>query len=243
MVLVIGLAFSAYLGFSAHNTDKRNLITRTSTIAQLVTAKDIEDLKGSKDDLTNPSYMRIKERLMSIRAVNPDVRFIYINGMRSGKVFFFADSEDPGSYFYSPPGQDYEEASESMKKLFDTKSDGFEVAGDRWGIWASALVPIIDPASGKAVALMGMDMPAQRYIMDILIYSFFSLIFTAFIIALLLVQKRRIDSMQKAHESLAARNFELAHMNKIIEERKKEAADLKKELDQMKKMMEKSKSH
>jgi len=214
-----GIMYATYLGFYMHNAIKQNLLMRVSTIAQFIAAEDIRALSGSERDLENPAYLHIKDRLMALRAVNPDTRFIYLNGAKNGKVFFYADSENPQSADYSPPGQQYEEASHLVRELFVTKKEGFEVAGDRWGVWASAMVPIIDPASGDVVALLGIDVSARDYLRDILVYILSALLFTALILVLFISQHRIIRNMRMTQESLEAKNLELTHMNDILSER------------------------
>jgi len=49
------------------------------------------------------------------------VRFIYLNGSKNGKIFFYVDSENLDSPDYSPPGQQYEEASQLVRELFVKK--------------------------------------------------------------------------------------------------------------------------
>lgn len=235
LVGVGGIIYAAYLSFSVYHSNKENLITHTNTLAQFISAKDIAILSGSEDDLNNPAYIKIKNQLMSLQSVDTEARFIYLVGIKRDKIFFYVDSEDPQSEDYSNPGQEYYEASEMMRSLFTTKENGFEVARDRWGIWASALVPIIDGATGDVVALLGVDVSAGKYIGDIAAYSLSAILFSAFIVALIMSQQRVIKNMQIAQKSLNAKNFEVMHMNKVLSERELKMDELKKEIDEIKK--------
>ncbi|NTW26759.1 MAG: hypothetical protein HGA36_00295 [Candidatus Moranbacteria bacterium] len=228
VVAVMGTAYAVYLGFSAHENSKENLLTRANTIAQFVTAKDIALLHGSEDDLNNPAYLRLKNRLMSLQAVNPDMRFIYLNGMKDGSMFFYADSESADSSEYSNPGQQYSEASDLMKHLFQEKTSGFEIAGDRWGMWASAMIPIIDKESGNIVALLGVDVAAKKYLTDILIYCLSALLFTALVILLLIWQKRAARYVYLTEGSLKANNLEVMNLMKIIKEKEQKIEEIRK---------------
>ena len=233
IVGAMGIAYAVYLGLSVHNMGKESLLARTSTISQFITAKDIALLHGSEEDLHNPAYMRLKDKLISIRSVNPDIRFVYLAGMKEEKVFFYVDSENVDSSDYSPPGQQYGEASDLTKNLFQEKVNGFEIAGDRWGMWASALVPIVDSESGKIVALLGMDVPAKKYITDILAYCLSALLFATLVILLLVGQKRAIRRMCLAEESLKANNLELINLNKIIDEKEQKIDEIKKKISEV----------
>ncbi len=221
VVSTMGVAYAIYLGISIHNTSKENLFTRANTISQFITTKDVALLRASEEDLSNPVYVNLKNKFIAIRSVNPDVRFIYLNGMKNGKVFFYVDSENIDSPDYSPPGQPYDEASALMKKLFQKKGNVFEIAGDRWGLWASALVPIVDKESGKTVALLGIDVSAKKYITDILVYCLSALLFASLVLLLLIGQKRAINHIHMAEESLKANNLEIANLTKIIDEKER----------------------
>jgi len=230
VVGIMGVAYAIYLGLSIHNSDKESLFTRANTIAQFITAKDVALLSGSEADLNNPTYTQLKDKLTAIRSVNPDVRFIYLNGIKNNQVFFYADSENIDSPDYSPPGQQYGEASVLMKNLFEKKANGFEVTGDRWGMWASVFVPIVDDESGKVLAILGVDIPAKKYLTDILVYSLSALLFTALIIFLLIGQKHAVKHMNLVEGSLKANNLEIKNLEKIINEKEQKIAEIKKKI-------------
>ena len=78
------------------------------------------------------------------------------------------DSEPPESKDYSPPGQVYEEAPAGDRRVFDTRVQEAEgPVTDRWGTWISALVPLIDPATGEVIAVLGMDSAARSWWWDV----------------------------------------------------------------------------
>ncbi|MBM3163010.1 MAG: response regulator [Chlorobi bacterium] len=81
--------------------------------------------------------------------------------------FFYADSEPPGSPDISPPGQVYTEASASLRNVFTSGKASVEgPLPDRWGVWVSGFLPLTDPASGKVVAVLGMDVDAADWTWD-----------------------------------------------------------------------------
>src|SRR4051794_11079413 len=61
--------------------------------------EELRTLSGSRDDLENPNYAAIKERLVRLHDVHPSVRFVYIfrSLPHEGKIIYLADSEPPGS--------------------------------------------------------------------------------------------------------------------------------------------------
>jgi len=70
------------------------------------------------------------------------------------RIFFYVDSEPPGSKDESPPGQFYDEASAEQHRAFSTGQEATQgPTADRWGTWVSAIVPIFDAKSGKTIVL------------------------------------------------------------------------------------------
>ena len=107
--------------------------------------------------------LKLKERLIAEKDANPDLRFVYLMAKRDGQVYFVVDSEDPSSEDYSPPGQEYTEASDLLRSAWDSgASPVFEIEEDRWGEWISALAPARN-ASGTTVALFGLDKSAKEH--------------------------------------------------------------------------------
>ena len=85
-----------------------------------------------------------------------------------GKIVFLVDSEPNDSEDYSPPGQEYPEASETLLNVFVLKGEITEgPSSDRWGTWVSSLNPVLDPATGKVIAVLGMDVNASDWNMHI----------------------------------------------------------------------------
>jgi signal transduction histidine kinase len=171
-VLLSGIAATVYVFFAVKDSSERSLLTRTDTVAQLIDVDAVKALSGSEADLSDPGYLELKEKLQKTLAVNPDIKFIYLTGMKGGQVFFFVDSESPDSQDYSPPGQTYPEVSEKFLGVFSSKRSAVEgISTDRWGTWLSALTPIIDPRSGEVAAVAGMDISASSYIKGLIVYS------------------------------------------------------------------------
>ncbi len=144
---------------------RSNLISTTKLVAEAVKIDHVLALTGQESDLNRPEYKRIKQQLSITQAQIPRCRFLYLFGKKAdGSVFFFVDSEPSGSEFYSHPGQHYDEASMLLKSVFKTKTEAIEgPLPDRWGIWVSGLVPLVDPASDDVVAVLGMDIDAKEW--------------------------------------------------------------------------------
>jgi PAS domain S-box-containing protein len=149
---------------------RNNLLRQANPVANAVNLQRVQTLTGTDLDLRSPDYKRIKEQLASVRLAEPKCRFIYLMGRKpDGKVFFMVDSESQDSKDYSPPGQVYGEASAKIDMVFDKKK--MLVQGpysDRWGTWVSSFIPLTDQQSGKMLAVMGMDIDAHLWKLDLI---------------------------------------------------------------------------
>ncbi len=168
-MLVAGALFAWWIASRTDHEMREALLDQARLVAGSVNIKRVQSLTGTETDLSSPDYLRLKEQFGAIRAARPECRFVYLLGRRSNrKAFFFADSEPVGAKDHSAPGQAYEEVSAVCRRVFDTKvalTDG--PVSDRWGTWVSALVPLIDPQSGKLLAVLGMDITASSWKRDV----------------------------------------------------------------------------
>ncbi len=136
---------------------RADLLREANLLADALNVDRIKALTGTEADVISPAYERIKEQFSAVKNANPKYRFIYLLGRKyapstdaslastKSTIFFFVDNEPPDSKDCSPPGQVYDEASDEVRRTFDTHVsivDG--PVTDRWGTWISALVPIHD---------------------------------------------------------------------------------------------------
>lgn len=172
--LVVTLATVFYLWFLATANDREmrsDLLLHARIAAKSIPLDSLHQLTGSEEDITNPSYARVKARLMSLRSAHETHRFLYLMGKKpDGKIFFYVDSEDAGSKDYSPPGQTYEEPTQELSDSFENGEPFTEgPTKDSWGVWISSLVPIKDTETNQVIAVMGMDVDAHEWVTTIAI--------------------------------------------------------------------------
>ncbi len=214
VLIVIGTVSSAYVYLQVNESGRLHILDRAATIAAAVPREDLRGLLGNENDLDSQSYARVKGLLTSVREVNHDVRFIYLIGRdTAGVLFFYADSEDPASPDYSPPGQAYGEATAAMRSLFSdalSRTEGPD--RDRWGLWISGYAPVMDE-NGAVIALLGLDLPAYAYLTDVIIYSSLPLIIALLLILLLVVgqrsREREVRYLEQKEEFLSIASHEI----------------------------------
>jgi len=144
---------------------RSELLRQARLFAETVNMGGIHALKGDPSDLSRPEYRRLKDQFAAAAGTFRGSRFLYLVGRRpGGDVFFYLDSGKPGSENESPPGQVFSESAPRFLPVFEENRP--VVAGpvsDRWGTWVSAWHPVVDPASGGAVAAIVIDFDAEYW--------------------------------------------------------------------------------
>ncbi len=169
VVLLTGILATIYARKYEDGVLRQSLISRAETIAAGIDTHHLHNLSGQPGDITLDDYREIKINLQKTRKANPDSRFVYLMGFRNGQLFFYADSEDPSSPDYSPPGQIYSEASQT--KINNSRLGIAFAEGpytDRWGAWVSGYAPVKDPASNKVIGTVGIDITSKYWQENIL---------------------------------------------------------------------------
>jgi len=214
VTLVLGL-FSTFITYwVSENSVKNFQIQKIQSLALIIDTDRVKSLTGSPDDTNNPAYKRIKEQLMKVRQVNPEIRFLYLMKSEENKIFFLIDSEDPNSADYSAPGDEYDEASEVFKSAFVSAKTGFELYRDRWGYWLSSFSPIVDIESGKNIAVFGVDIDAySQYFFPIIKVTMLPIIVFSFLLIILLINRRymlfQIEAMKEKEAILHVLSHEV----------------------------------
>ena len=169
VLLLAALLFSWWSVHLADGQLRQDLLQEISDASHNIGRIDVSSLHGTAADTGHPSYDDLKNRLALTCRLKEKCRFVYLLGMRpDGTVFFYADSEPAGSPDISPPGQVYDEASALLRQVFTNGQAGVEgPLPDRWGVWVSGFLPVTDPATGRVVAVLGMDVNAADWTWDI----------------------------------------------------------------------------
>lgn len=220
-ILSIG-AYSTFLvGQRVYRDEVSMLINRAETISSSIGDSDIKNLSGDMSDLDKESYQRLKTKMINLKLVNPDSKFIYImgypdkySGEDNKKMFFFVDSENVDSEDYSAPGDIYEETSQKeIDNFINGKSFVEGPYTDKWGSWVSGYSPVFDQNTGKVLAVVGIDIDSKKWISDIRFAQALPASITFSIILIFisyyLSQKRKAISLQRRIEFVSIASHQL----------------------------------
>ena len=103
------------------------------------------------------------------------------------------------------PGQVYPEASAILLNTFVSGKETTEgPLTDRWGTWVSGVVPIRDAASGRVIALLGIDVDAADWNLQIITSCGPAIIATLLLLFLVLIFYYVLERNDRERQILAA---------------------------------------
>jgi diguanylate cyclase (GGDEF)-like protein len=214
--LAVGVIATIQTVSSTDTRMREQLLTEARLVEQAMDWMQVGALTGLSADIKLPAYARLKQQLGQVRAVREPYRYAYLMGRRSdGVIFFLVDSESSGSHAYSPPGEVYPDATATLRAVFSRAKAATEgPAKDRWGMGVSALIPHVDPATGEATAILGLDVDARNWNRELLAAAAvpagstlgFMLLLGAFMYA-----QRQARREQARLESSEGKLYQLAH--------------------------------
>lgn len=224
LLILILFTLAVFYILTTRNDYRQEAIDRSLGLAEaaaaFIEAEPVSRLDGHASDLSKPDYQVIKSQLTMLRQKHNQIRFAYLYRLQDSQVILLADSEPVDSPDYSPPGQAYSEADPILISAFvDSTAKVTRPVTDRWGTWVSVLVPVLDPESQKAVAVLGLDYPAAEWSREmnkhmlhaiIIVACFALLICTLLFLAL---KNRQLSMLgHNLRESERSKSVLLAHL-------------------------------
>jgi len=219
-LVTLGILGAAYLNYTwtsvlKEASDRALLIGKTS--ATTLNGEMLKQLRGISDDVGTVAYESIKTRLTNLLDADTNIRFAYIYTQRNGKLYFLADSEPANSEDYSPPGQEYAEASaEYFQPFIDGQALVTQPTTDRWGRWVSVLVPIKGADTDKVKEVFALDYPAASWVNEAIVNTTQAGIIVGALLLLLLTLYKIVDTGIKARAAENRLKSLLSSMNDLV---------------------------
>lgn len=210
-----GWLFTSFVTRTGEDLERARLQSLATTTAASFPPEIVAQLQGKPTDLGTAAFKHVHEQLRRVFKANRDSRLVYLMGLRGDTLIFLADAQLPGSRDYSAPGAVYVEDVAGMHEVFNTGQPKIEGPyRDRWGEWVTGLAPISDPHSGKVMAVLGIDIKADDWLMHMARYRWFgaalSTVVTALLAALVVIFSMGRYAQKISDARIAAVTAELA---------------------------------
>ena len=196
-VVVIGWVAVDQVGDEVDRNYRKSLLDKVQLCATAIGPDHLRELTGTAADLKHPDYLWLRERLVAMNATDAIYRWIYIMVQRDGRTVFVVDSipeEDPN---HTTAGVIYQQPPPELESIFNEgKPETLGPYMDEWGKFVSGFAPIRDFASGKVLAVAGIDMNAmtlERAIARQRSGAILVTLLTTFLVILFMVVRQRIS--------------------------------------------------
>ena len=154
-----------------YDQEKQSLIELAESARTFMNHDDIKSLEAHFDDTLKPEYQYLKTNLINLKESKNTISFAYLMKQVNDRIVFLVDSESVDSEDYSYPGQIFYEASPiDYEPYINKQTVVTPETQDRWGLWISVLVPIID--DNEVIAVLGLDFDANHFKQEILNQTF-----------------------------------------------------------------------
>jgi diguanylate cyclase (GGDEF)-like protein/PAS domain S-box-containing protein len=218
LLVLAGFAGWFFTGFVTRTGDQLERLrveSLASTAAASFKAERVQMLQGQASDSHTSGFNNLRDQLKRVRDVNPDFRFVYLMRPKPDnpeRMIFLADAEAVDSPDYSAPGDIYDGPSDALFRVYRTGKPAIEYPyRDRWGYWVTSVAPIKDLASGKVVAVLGMDIKADSWIATHTRYRNFAIAISGLLAVVVLLFLLGLFLQEKSALQLARQLRELEH--------------------------------
>jgi signal transduction histidine kinase len=203
-------------GAMADRSGRAELIGTAKTIAASIGFAEASALRGIPGERGMPSFVSLQRMLVRIGDATPGVRYIYLMGRRGGDVIFHMDSEPSrfslreGSEPLAVPGEIYRDMPREILRVFAT-AEPLAVGPytDKWGSFISGIVPLRDPASGRVLMVLGVDIEAANWIFSIRARQAVAVLIAVLLGLLGLITSVYLDNRRMAEEEMERARDEL----------------------------------
>lgn len=220
LAIIGGVFFTDFVVQTGTRLESARVQSLATTAAAALESDRIVRLTGTARDAGTPMLAAVSAELRRVRAVNPDFRFVYLMrpvAAAPDKMLFLADSEPVASPDYSAPGDIYDGPSKELVRVFRSGRPEIQAPyRDRWGYWVTSAAPVVDPASGQVIAVLGMDVKADAWLATEARYRAFALAISGLVAALVLLFTLGLHLQKRAQEGLRLADIVVRHTREAI---------------------------
>ncbi len=173
LIIIFGYTFTVYVGNKKEIDLRNDLISVGNTCASTIPYDYILQLNKNESDEHNPYFIELKKHLIFLKSLNKEIKNMYIYTHKDKFMQFLVDAEKLGDTFYIPPGYidtTYELEGPDLNIFFNKQSFIDGPYKDEQGIWISGSFPILNPYNDKIVAVLGIDISANKWAEKIFFY-------------------------------------------------------------------------
>ncbi len=212
-IVVFGFFIIEYTENYGDSNARRGLMARANIAAANISPEIVKSLKGSQQDINTKEYLTIKKQLTAIKQSFDDMRFVYLMKLVDGKVIFLLDAEPKDSEDYSPPGQVYSSPTPELFQIFEDGESFVEgPIKDKWGVWVSGHAPITDMETGEVIAIIGIDINADRWEKSMAVFRWGGISVIVLLAALAIVYFFALWRIERADKDRLLAADELEHV-------------------------------
>ena len=140
---------------------RARLLRQATEIAGNINPSLIRKLSFTAADVNTPAYEQLREQMIKEAKQIPNARWVYSMTERGNQIIFGPDSVALNDPQYTPPGDTYQKPPEELWRTFkQTRQITVGPYTDEWGTFVSAFAPVIDPSSGRVLAVIRIDIKA-----------------------------------------------------------------------------------
>ena len=210
-IVLLGILLITQVTLYSTNNARDHFVAKATLLAQALNPDDIAKLQGNSVDTSTPEYQRTVQRMRAVAQALPDIRFAYLMRQVNGQIIFISDSEPVDSVHASSYGEVYTESTDDFRQIFVDGEPLFEgPIHDRWGNWVSAHASIRD-ASGNVVAIVGLDIDASDWLIQMRWYQAIALLLTFLLLALFCLSVVFYLAMRRWREAEAENRYRAIH--------------------------------
>ena len=192
LLLVGGWIAGERAALKSWSSQETNLLNQGRIIALSLNPETIQRL-NEHGDFTGHGYDRVKRQFQRIADAAPRIRYIYLMMLQEESVRFVMDVAPVGQARQAripnaSPGEIYKDAPTELRPVFETgKAVVSKPYRDKWGNFVSTFFPITDPASGRVLAVLGVDENGDDWVSGVMYQRLGPLLIVAMVVLLFMI--------------------------------------------------------